>query len=79
MKEYLIGIFTALALVIAFEIANKPVDALIARLHSVLNENDQKMLERLLQYRVHRIFEWLFIIAIFLIGYGCRGVIGWDL
>lgn len=76
MENYILGLLAGVVLVLAFFVANKPTDALVGQLHAVMEENDQKTLEKLVRFKLHRVIEIIFITIIFFIGYICRGVIG---
>lgn len=76
MENYILGLLAGVALVLAFFVANRPTDALIGQLHAAMEENDQKTLEKLVRFKLHRVIEITFIAIIFFIGYICRGVIG---
>lgn len=74
MENYILGLLAGVVLVLAFFVANKPTDALVGQLYAAMEENDQKTLERLVRFKVHRVIEIAFIAIIFFIGYVCRGV-----
>lgn len=75
MENYILGLLAGVVLVLAFFVANKPTDALVGQLYAAMEENDQKTLERLVRFKLHRVIEIVFIAIIFFIGYVCRGVL----
>lgn len=74
MENYILGLLAGVVLVLALFVANKPTDALVGQLYAAMEENDQKTLERLVRFKLHRVIEIVFIAIIFFIGYVCRGV-----
>lgn len=75
MNNFILGLVAGVMLLLAFFVANKPTDALISQLYSAMNDDDQKTLQKLTRFKLHRIIEIVFIAVIFFIGFMCRGVI----
>lgn len=75
MNNFILGLVAGVVLLLAFFVANKPTDALIGQLYSAMDDDDQKTLQKLTRFKLHRMIEIVFIAVIFFIGFMCRGVI----
>ena len=75
MEYFMLGIVAAIVIVIGTYAAKAPIDALINNLNAVLDKDDQKTLNKLIKFKVHRIVPFALILLIFLVGYWCGAVL----
>lgn len=76
MDKFIYGMVVGLVFVLAMAIANRTTDAILLQIRNALDESDQKTLDRILHFKIHRLLEAAFILVIFFIGYGCKGLLG---
>ena len=67
MEHFMLGIVSAIVIVIGTYAAKAPVDALLNELNAVLDKDDQKTLSKLIKFKVHRIVPFTLILLIFLV------------
>ena len=76
MQNFMLGIIATVVIVLGTYLISVPMDSMIGDLKVSLDKDDEKTLDALLKFKVHRIVPFILVLIIYLIGYWSGVVIG---